>query len=158
GPKLTLWAPMLIWGSITSLVGSMISRLIPGKRLEGRDKSLDYRIKFYESRFGRFLFRLAGLGAKPAALPAGATQRATELAIGMAADQIFASLAKETKKELKELPLLVRRLEAEAGGMRARVEELNAMIAGVGDVSVAHAESQRERLRGELEAKRDQAS
>src|SRR4029077_10505568 len=58
-----------------------------------------------------------------------------------------------------DLPLLVRRLEGEAGGMRARGNELNAMIADVGDPArVMQAEDQRAKLRSELEAKRDQAS
>src|SRR5258708_9608647 len=93
----------------------------------------------------------------------------TEIAIGMAADQIFESLPKESRKELKDLPALVRRLEAEAGGMRARVDELNAMIAGVGDEALsAHSTSlkessagalvvnQRLQLREELSAQREQ--
>jgi hypothetical protein len=89
----------------------------------------------------------------------------------MAADQIFESLPKESRKALKDLPNLVRRLEAEAAGMRARVEELAAMIAGLGDealsaqsaslksqVAGAHVKDQREQLRADLNLKRDQAA
>jgi hypothetical protein len=130
---------------------------------------LELRTRLMDSVAGRFLTRLASVGATRTALPAD-VHRPTELAIGMAADQIFASLSKETRKGLKDLPALVRRLEAEAGLMRARVDELNAMIAGVGDqlagpgaASLGGGTAQvvageRERLKDELAAKREQAS
>jgi hypothetical protein len=131
---------------------------------------LEFRARTLDSAFGRFLHSLAVFGVKPHALPAGA-HRPTELAIGMAADQIFESLPKESRKALEDLPGLVRRLEAEAQGMRARVEELNAMIAGLGDEALsaqsgtlhgseagAVAEGQRTKLRADLIQKREQSA
>jgi hypothetical protein len=109
-------------------------------------------------------------GLKTRALPAPGSHRPTELAIGMAADQIFESLPKESRKELKDLPTLVRRLEAEAQGMRAQAEELNAMIAGLGDEAPsvhstslrespagAVVEDRRTQLRADLTARREKA-
>lgn len=61
------------------------------------------------------------------------------MAIGLAADALFESLPKETRKELKDLPVLVRRLEADAQATRARVDELNAMLEGVGGDDIAQA-------------------
>ncbi|MFI5206593.1 MAG: protein kinase [Gemmatimonadales bacterium] len=161
----------LVAGSFfMTTIGVVIGRLVPGKRLKARDASNEYRLKILDSRLGRLLQRIASFGLQPRALGAGA-HRPTEMAIGMAADQIFDSLPKSERKALKDLPALVRRLEAEAALKRARVEELNAMIAGVGDQALsAHSTSLnqsaagaalgkgREQLREELSAKRDQAA
>jgi eukaryotic-like serine/threonine-protein kinase len=129
--RVTAW----LFGSATALAlgGGIIGRLVPGRRIRPRDIVLEWRLKVLDSPVGRLLQKIATIGLdRRTAIPAGA-HRATELAIGMAADQIFESLPKETRKALKELPALVRRLEAEATGTRARVDELQAMIADVGD-------------------------
>ncbi len=153
------------------LGGTFLGWIWPGRKVAARDRALEFRLKLLEGPIGRFLTRLAGLGLRGRALPAPGSHRPTELAIGMAADQIFESLPKEARKELKDLPNLVRRLEAEAQGMRARVDELNAMIAGLGDEALSAKSAslrergagavvgdQREQVRNELSAKRDQAA
>jgi hypothetical protein len=164
-------ALMMVTGfsMLAALLGALVGNLFPGKRIT-KDRFLEFRLKLWSGPIGRWMTRLASVGLKRSALSAG-MHHPTELAIGMAADQIFQSLPKESRKELKDLPALVRRLEAEAGGMRARVDELNAMIAGVGDVALsaqstslkessagAIVVNQRGRLREELSAKRDQAA
>ncbi len=162
-----------LFGSAAALAlgGALIGQMVPGKRLKPRDRTLEFRLKVFDSPIGRFMQKFATLG-QPSnkALPAGA-HRPTEVAIGMAADQIFESLDKGTRKALKELPALVRRLEAEAQGMRARVEELQAMIAGLGDEALAAQslslkgneagvvmDGARDKLRRELTEQRDKAS
>jgi hypothetical protein len=55
----------------------------------------------------------------------------------MAASALFEALPKETRKELKDLPTIITRLEADAQLQRARVEELNAVLGGLGEDSVA---------------------
>jgi serine/threonine-protein kinase len=91
------------------------------------------RLKLWAGRVGRWLFRIAGLGLRPAALGTGATYRRTELAIGMAAHRLFEELPKATRKELRDLPDVVRRLEDDAQRMRVRLEQLNSLIDAVGD-------------------------
>jgi serine/threonine-protein kinase len=152
--------------------GAIIGWVWPGKKLTARsDRALEFRLKLLESPIGKFMAKLSAIGLKTRALPAPGSHRPTELAIGMAADQIFESLPKDARKALVDLPSLVRRLEAEAQGMRARVEELNAMIAGLGDEALsaqsatlretpagAVAHDQRSKLRADLIAKREQAA
>ncbi len=170
------WVTSLTWlgtfftASATALGTAVIGRLFPGKKLKAKDTSLEYRAKLLESKFSELAFRLSSIGVTPQALPAGA-HRPTELAIGMAADQIFESLPRGQRKELKDLPALVKRLEAEAQGMRARVDELNAMLAGIreatpttgshtlrGQEAAAAVGGRQAQLRTDLEAKRDQAA
>jgi serine/threonine-protein kinase len=169
-PNAWTYAWLLGTSAAVAVGGGIVGNLFPGRRLKPRDRMLEFRARILDSRLGRFLHTLAVFGVRPHALPAGA-HRPTELAIGMAADQIFESLPRSERKSLKDLPALVRRLEAEAALKRARVEELNAMIAGVGDQALSAQSSslressagaalgdERERLRTELSAKRDQAA
>jgi len=164
------WLGTFITASVTAVTAGFIGRIFPGKRLKAKDTTLEYRAKLLESKFSELTFRLAGIGVTPQALPSGA-HRPTELAIGMAADQIFESLPKDQRKELKDLPLLVKRLEAEAQAMRARVDELNGMLAGFREAtptSASHTlrgheagavvEGRQAQLRTDLEVKRDDAA
>ncbi|MGH7753181.1 MAG: hypothetical protein ACREN5_10215, partial [Gemmatimonadales bacterium] len=91
-------------------------RLVPGLR----------RLKYWKSWLGRLVLKLAGLGLKAPALTAS-THRPTELAIGLAADALFAALPKETRRELADLPDVLKRLQDDAQKMRARVEQLSRM-------------------------------
>jgi hypothetical protein len=162
---------VFLGSTVVGLGGAFIGWIWPGKKITSRrDAALEFRLKLMNSPVGKFMAKLATLGLKTRALPAPGSHRPTELAIGMAADQIFESLPKESRKELKDLPNLVRRLEAEAQGMRAESAELNAMLAGLGDEAPlarstslrespagAVVEDQRTRLRADLTAKRERA-
>ncbi len=130
-PNVQIGAWLLGGGSALAGGGAIIGRMFPGRRLKARDSSLEYRARLMDTWLGRFLFRLAGVGVKRGA-PAVAAHRPTEVLIGMAAEGIFTSLPKETQKALKDLPAVLRRLEADAAAGRARVDELNAMLGGIG--------------------------
>ena len=158
-------------GAAAAVGGGLFGWVFPGKRMKRKDSLLEYRLKFVEGAPGRVMTRLSSVGVSRTVLPAGATFRPTELAIGMAADQIFESLSKSARHALKDLPQLVRRLEAEAQSMRAHVDELNAMLADLGEpAATAHSTSLRstdsgatvrtaqQKLRDELLAKRQTAS
>jgi serine/threonine-protein kinase len=163
---------LLAGATIVGAGGAVVGWVFPGRKITARsDRALEFRLKLLESPVGRFMTRLATVGLSSRVLPAPGSHRPTELAIGMAADQIFESLPKDSRKALEDLPSLVRRLEAEAQGMRARVEELNAMIAGLGDEALSAQSAtlrenpagavvgdQRSKLRADLIAKREQAS
>jgi eukaryotic-like serine/threonine-protein kinase len=125
------------------------NRLVPGAR----------RLKFWKGRFGDLVFRIAGWALKRTGIGAGA-HRPTEVAIGLAADQLFESLPKETKRALQDLPDVLKRLQDDAQKMRARVEQLTRMAneaesgQGGGTRGVA---DQRTRLVTDLKRARDAA-
>lgn len=75
---------------------------------------------------------MAGVGLKERSSPASATHRPTELAIGMAVDAMFAALPKETKRDLCDLPGVVRRLEADAQRARQHMEETHNLASELG--------------------------
>jgi len=88
-------------------------------------------LRFWESPLGRGIFRVAGVRLDR--LAAGVPYGPTELAIGMAADRLFEALPTDQRKAFKELPDVVRRLEADAEKVRARIQELDALVAEVSD-------------------------
>jgi serine/threonine-protein kinase len=100
--------------------------------MKAKDSVLGYRLKLFESKFGRLVFRLTSWGVKPAAVAASA-HRPTEVAIGMAAEGLYEALPKEMRRELKDLPAVIKRLEADAQAQRARADELSAVAGGLGD-------------------------
>ena len=79
----------------------------------------------WTSRFGKAAFKVAQklLGKKP--IVAAVTHRATELSLGLAAEQLFDSLPRETRRELAALPDIMRRLQEDAQLLRKKHNELN---------------------------------
>jgi serine/threonine-protein kinase len=115
--------------SMTVGVGTGIGALIMLQRR--RDVDAEFWGRLWTGRLGRWLFKVARLFTSKKALPASLTHRPTELALGMAAEQLFESLPKETRNQLRDLPDVVHRLEQDAQRMRARLEELQEALAGV---------------------------
>lgn len=95
----------------------------------GRVKALaSPRLKFWQGRWGDRLFRLASLGTRPAAVQSALPQH-TEVALGRALDALFESLPRETRRELKDVPATVRRLEDDARKLREAVDALDEAVA-----------------------------
>jgi len=111
-------------GALAALVGGPISSEGFGK---GRGDPGTRWLKFWKSRFGKTIFKLAGLRLQRVTSESSA-HRPTEMAIGMAADRLFEELPKDVKGSLSELPSIVRKLEEDAEKMRARVKELDKLI------------------------------
>jgi hypothetical protein len=89
-----------------------------------KDVDTEFWGKLWTGRWGRALFKVARWLLPARLMSAAMTHRPTELAIGMAAEQLFADLPKATRKQLGDLPATVARLESDAQKMRARMEEL----------------------------------
>jgi len=96
-----------------------------------RDVDVEFWGRVWTGRLGRWLFGIARALVGKRMLPAPLTHRPTELAIGMAAEQLFEALPKETRRQLRDLPDVVHRLERDAQRMRARLEELQDALANV---------------------------
>jgi len=155
------------WGWIGRLIGwagtvGGVSSFLALVRLQRR-VDLDTRIWswLWQGPLGRLMFRVARLFATAKSLPPPATHRPTELALAMAAEQLFEQLPREVRRQLRDLPEVVRRLEADAQRMRARLEELQDALAGVGDRGTAKGgadgaiATRHDRIVSDLEAERD---
>jgi eukaryotic-like serine/threonine-protein kinase len=101
-----------------------------------RDIDTEVWWAMWRGRVGRLAFALARR-LRGEALPSSPmTHRATELSLGMAAEQLFASLPRETKKLLGDLPEVLERLQTDAQMLRGLLEDLNASIAPLDTESV----------------------
>ena len=81
---------------------------------------------FWGSRVGQWLGRQLARGRTA---PMRVTNRPTEAALSVAALELFEALPKAHRKELGELPEVVKRLESRAIEMRRHVEDLSALLA-----------------------------
>jgi predicted Ser/Thr protein kinase len=145
-----------------SVAGAVTAGFLWINRLNRRI-DLDTRIWswLWQGRIGRLLFRAARPFVFARSLPPAATHRATELALGMAAEQLFEDLPRETRAELRELPEVVRRLEADARRMRERLEQLTAALESAGERGrlsgeiTSEIKARRDRIVADLERERE---
>ena len=102
-----------------------------------RDFDTEFWAGLWMGKIGKFVFGVARkLLGKRAIVPA-MTHRATELSLGMAAEQLFESLPKESRLALGDLPALLRRLESDAQSLRARYDELQEALGDGGDAAAS---------------------
>ena len=130
-------------------LGSGVGALIMLQRR--RDVDAEFWGRVWTGRVGKWLFKVARLFTNPKTLPASLTHRPTELALGMAAEQLFDSLPKTTRQQLRDLPDVVHRLEQDAQRMRARLEELQEALADV----KPSGEARHDRIVADLTKERD---
>jgi hypothetical protein len=124
----------LMFAVVGGFVGlfSFMGYAILSARVEEPDGT--FWAKLWKSRIGRAAFALAARFSQRHSVSA-LTHRATELSLGMAAEQLFESLPKETRRELKEVPGLLRRLQDDAQELRKRHDGLHDALAESGDSS-----------------------
>ena len=141
-------------GSLFIGVGTGVGMLIMLQRR--RDVDAEFWGRLWTGRLGKWLFGIARAFTPKRALPASLTHRPTELALGMAAEQLYETLPKETRRQLRDLPDVVHRLEEDAQRMRARLNELQEALADVvpasPDPSIA---ARHGRIVADLSAERD---
>ncbi|MEP6619174.1 MAG: serine/threonine-protein kinase [bacterium] len=93
-----------------------------------RDLDTEFWTAAWMSRVGTLAFAIARRLRGNQALGAAMTHRATELSLGMAAEQLFDSLPKHTRQALGDLPSLLHRLQNDAQLLRARYDDLNEAV------------------------------
>ncbi len=105
--------------------------MYPGRRLSERDWLGTLRWRFWHGRLGRMLVRVSGVGGN-ARTRASSSHRPTEIAIGLAAQDLYEALPRNLQQQFRDLPRILRRLEDEAQSVRTRVSKLSSTEAGVG--------------------------
>jgi predicted Ser/Thr protein kinase len=118
-PQAAVWA-IIIGATLGG--GSGLGALILLQ--DRRDVDAEAYARLWAGGLGRALFKVARLITPRRLLTASATHLPTELSIGMAAEQLFASLPKETRHALGDLPDVIRRLEGDAQRLRKRHDAL----------------------------------
>ena len=102
-----------------------------------RDIDTSFWARLWNGPAGRTAFAIAR--RLPGRKPAGTsmTHRATELSLGMAAEQLFDSLPKATREELGDIPAALHRLQENAQTLRHHLDELNEVLADAGESGLA---------------------
>jgi len=150
-------AQLFGWSLSIGLITGFLALVRLQRRID-----LDTRIWswLWQGPLGRLMFRIARVLLPARSLPPPATHRPTELALAMAAEQLFDELPREARRQLRDLPDVVRRLESDAQKMRRRLEELNEALDGTrdegrgkgGDVAIP---ALHDRIVSDLEAERE---
>jgi serine/threonine-protein kinase len=114
------------WGGFVGTACGIGSLILLQRR---RDVDAEAYGMLWAGVVGRLLFGAARLVTPQRMLAASVTHRPTELSIGMAAEQLYETLPKETRRQLQDLPEVLRRLEGDAQRLRKRHDELADAVA-----------------------------
>ena len=100
-----------------------------------RDVDTEFWSRFWHGRLGSFAFDVAKRmrGAQP--VHAAMTHRATELSLGIAAEQLYEQLPREVRDGIGDLPALLGRLQLDAQALRRRYEELNDVLSRISTIT-----------------------
>jgi hypothetical protein len=100
-----------------------------------RDVDTEFWSWLWMGRIGKLAFSVARKLVGNRGRESAMTHRATELSLGMAAEQLFESLPKETRQALVGLPAVLRRLQGDAQFLRKRYDQLHEALIAAGDDS-----------------------
>ena len=141
------WSVLATLGTLGALGAVIVRSIIFSRRPQS---SAEGWRKFWMGRVGRFAFGLAKrLGGHPVA-GAATTHRATEMAIGMAAGELFGALPKETKRALGDVPTVVTGLQANATQLRSALDRLQDSLDEAGEAAMGDDYAELRTLRDDL--------
>jgi len=105
---------------------AVLGLAIPGRDMS-RDRALARRQRFWQGRFGQMMLKVAGVFQRPAVAPERALERPTELALGHAAEALFAALPAGSRQGLAGLPETIAKLSAQAAEFRKKWQEMEGL-------------------------------
>jgi len=128
------WSPVF---ALSAMGGSALGLTYLSFVQRRRDIDTGFWARLWNGPIGRAAFAIAR--RLPGSKPAGTsmTHRATELSLGMAAEQLFDSLPKATREELGDIPAALHRLQENAQTLRHHLDELNEVLADAGESGLA---------------------
>jgi serine/threonine-protein kinase len=118
-----------------------------------RDIDTDFWSKVWLGRIGKSAFAVAKKLLGKRARVSAMTHRATELSLGMAAENLYETLPKTTRQALGDLPGLLRRLQEDAQSLRKRYDDLQEAFSAAGDAGSTDAYSDLRAARDNVHAK-----
>lgn len=102
-----------------------------------RDVETEFWSKLWLGRVGRGIFAIARRFVGASAPASAMTHRATELSLGLAAEQLFDALPKATRAALGDLPGILKRLQEDAQALRRRYDDLQEALAAAGEAAAS---------------------
>jgi serine/threonine-protein kinase len=143
------WSLPLIMASTISLIGTICGISV----LQARGHvDTEFWGNLWTGRFGRSAFKVAQKLLGKRKITTAVTHRATELSLGLAAEQLFDSLPRDTRKELAVLPDVMRRLQEDAQLLRKKHDEMNEALASctAGSPEYVKVRAMRDEMHGKL--------
>ncbi|MFI5235909.1 MAG: protein kinase [Gemmatimonadales bacterium] len=119
--------------SISGMIGGPTVLGFVGLRQRRTDIDAEFWSGVWTGKIGRFVFSIARHLVGKRAIGPAMTHRATELSLGMAAEQLYESLPKATRQSLGELPQVLHRLQGDAQKLRAKYDALQDVLSEAGD-------------------------
>jgi serine/threonine protein kinase len=138
-PEVFFVPPMLTTMLLGAISNALDVQFIPRKVRQWFQTGI--RDRLWNSRAGEWIARRLGAPERSRAVTDGAF-RATEVALGAAAADLFAALPETYRDQLHELPATVAALEAHAAAARAEIEVVAALVPS-GSENAAMLESRR---------------
>lgn len=126
-------------------------------RQRHQDVETEFWNKVWQSRIGKLAFSVARRLVPARDRGTAMTHRATELSLGMAAEELYESLPRETRRALGDLPSLLRRLQDDAQALRRRHEEMQDVLASAGTTDATPEYLELCALRDETQARLSEA-
>jgi hypothetical protein len=145
---------VLQWGFMLTGPTMVVSTLsLVALKQRHSDVDTEFWAKVWRGPIGKIAFRIARKLVGKRSVSTAMTHRATELSLGMAAEQLYDSLSKEQRQGLDDLPAVLRRLQDDAQLLRKRYEELNEALGSVGSAATSAAYADVRALRDSIHAK-----
>jgi len=118
-----------------------------------KDVDTEFWQRVWMGRIGKAVFGVARRFLGNRVIGTAMTHRATELSLGLAAEQLYEALPKETRLQLGDLPVVLKRLQADAQRLRQHHDGLQDALndAGTSASSIDYADVRA--TRDELHAK-----
>mgnify|MGYP001558287067 CR=1 FL=1 len=139
----------LVWPVFAAVGGVAAMAAYANRLLQSLHREVDTEFwgGFWNGPIGTLGFTVARRLHRGAPVASAMTHRATELSLGMAAEQLYESLPKSVRGALGALPELLKRLQDDAQALRARYEALNEAItqSGAAAADDAHTPLREER-------------
>ena len=135
----------------TATISAVAFGLVASRR---RDVDTEFWHKVWMGPIGRFAFSLGRKLVGTRTVGSAMTHRATELSLGLAAEQLFDALPRESRASLGDLPPVLKRLQADAQSLRKHHDALQEALNDAGDAAAQSIEYAEVRAtRDEIKAK-----
>jgi len=128
---LRITAPIAAFAATTATVTTLALVALMQRH---RDVDTEFWSKVWMGAIGRRAFQVAKRLLRGRVRQHAITHRATELSLGLAAEELFESLPKDQQRALGDLPGVLRRLQGDAQRLRKRYDEIQEALAASRDV------------------------
>ena len=131
-------AALVMLDMLTGTVGAAcaIGALVAKPQMKWIRKYGQRRLDFWNGKWGERLARLAGLGLKRSAIAPSPLAQHTEIALGRATDALFEALPKPLRRDLKSVPITVRKLETDASALRESLDKFDDVLSRTDDATM----------------------